>query len=168
MRELDISVNVRPFGISAAAFAAGARVIIKMRGGEQVSRGRRDVEGHAGLARDDPDPRAVDREDERVEARVDQLLLAAVVGEVDAVGGDIDQHVRVDLLRVLDHVEDLRVREGLADPDRLGISGISYGGYLTARTITQTTRFRASALVSGISTLNSSPPSRANRSCARK
>jgi dipeptidyl aminopeptidase/acylaminoacyl peptidase len=55
-----------------------------------------------------------------------------------------------DMLDVLDGV-DAMVREGLADPDRLGISGISYGGYLTARTITQTTRFRAAALVSGIS-----------------
>ena len=42
------------------------------------------------------------------------------------------------------------VRKGIADPNHLGISGISYGGYLTARTITQDTRFKAAVLVSGI------------------
>ena len=34
---------------------------------------------------------------------------------------------------------------GIADPGRLGIVGWSYGGYLTAWTITQTTRFKAAA-----------------------
>jgi dipeptidyl aminopeptidase/acylaminoacyl peptidase len=46
---------------------------------------------------------------------------------------------------------DALVRQGIADPDRLGISGISYGGYLTARAVTQTTRFKAAVMASGIS-----------------
>ena len=51
---------------------------------------------------------------------------------------------------VLDGV-DAMVRKGVADPGHLGISGISYGGYLTARTITRDTRFKTAILVSGIS-----------------
>ena len=38
---------------------------------------------------------------------------------------------------------DALVKRGIADPDRLGIYGHSYGGYLTAYAITQTNRFRA-------------------------
>jgi len=36
-----------------------------------------------------------------------------------------------DMTGVLDGVDDM-VRTGIADPNRLGISGISYGGYLTS------------------------------------
>jgi dipeptidyl aminopeptidase/acylaminoacyl peptidase len=39
---------------------------------------------------------------------------------------------------------DWLVRQGLADPTRLGIGGWSYGGYMAAWAVTQTTRFRAS------------------------
>lgn len=38
------------------------------------------------------------------------------------------------------------VREGIADPDRLGVMGWSYGGYLTGKTITQTNRFKAASV----------------------
>jgi dipeptidyl aminopeptidase/acylaminoacyl peptidase len=55
-----------------------------------------------------------------------------------------------DMTDVLDGV-DAMVRKGIADADHRGISGISYGGYLTARTITQDTRFKTATLVSGIS-----------------
>jgi dipeptidyl aminopeptidase/acylaminoacyl peptidase len=38
---------------------------------------------------------------------------------------------------------DLCIEQGVADPDRLGISGLSYGGYMAAWAITQTDRFTA-------------------------
>ena len=44
-----------------------------------------------------------------------------------------------DLLAGVDHL----VANGMADPDRLGIGGWSYGGILTDYTISQTTRFKA-------------------------
>ena len=37
---------------------------------------------------------------------------------------------------------DYLVKEGIADPDRLGIGGWSYGGYMAAWAITQTDRFK--------------------------
>lgn len=40
---------------------------------------------------------------------------------------------------------DLVISEGIADPDRLGIMGHSYGGFLTAFAITQTDRFKAAS-----------------------
>ncbi|MBN1222862.1 MAG: S9 family peptidase [Candidatus Aminicenantes bacterium] len=39
---------------------------------------------------------------------------------------------------------DYMVAEGIADPDRLGIGGWSYGGYMAAWAVTQTDRFKAS------------------------
>jgi dipeptidyl aminopeptidase/acylaminoacyl peptidase len=54
----------------------------------------------------------------------------------------------VDLLGAMDHVEKI----GLADPDRLGIGGWSYGGILTDHVITKTTRFKAA--ISGASEFN--------------
>ena len=45
---------------------------------------------------------------------------------------------------------DLCVAEGVADPDRLGISGLSYGGYMAGWAITQTDRFGASVALSVI------------------
>ncbi len=39
---------------------------------------------------------------------------------------------------------------GIADPDRLGIMGQSYGGYATLATIVQTTRFKAAVVRAGI------------------
>jgi dipeptidyl aminopeptidase/acylaminoacyl peptidase len=44
------------------------------------------------------------------------------------------------------------VSQGLADPERLGIGGWSYGGYITAWAITQTNRFKAA--VAGASITN--------------
>jgi len=38
---------------------------------------------------------------------------------------------------------DLLVARGLADPERMGVIGHSYGGYLTSYTVTQTNRFKA-------------------------
>jgi dipeptidyl aminopeptidase/acylaminoacyl peptidase len=51
-----------------------------------------------------------------------------------------------DLLAGVDHVIGL----GVADPKRLGITGWSYGGYLTAATLTQTGRFRAAVIGAGM------------------
>jgi len=39
---------------------------------------------------------------------------------------------------------DYAVSKGLADPERLGIGGWSYGGYMAAWGVTQTNRFKAS------------------------
>ena len=48
---------------------------------------------------------------------------------------------------------DALVRRGVADRNRLGVMGWSYGGYLTAFAITQTTRFRAASVGAGITNL---------------
>ena len=42
------------------------------------------------------------------------------------------------------------VAEGFADPDRLGVTGGSYGGYMTAWAVATTDRFKAAVMVSGI------------------
>jgi len=57
--------------------------------------------------------------------------------------GDFD-----DLLSGVDHV----IAQGLADPDRLGVGGWSYGGILTDHVISKTTRFKAA--ISGASEFN--------------
>ena len=54
-----------------------------------------------------------------------------------------------DLLDGVDHV----IEAGLADPDRLGICGLSYGGYLTCYTIGQTNRFKAAVAENPITDL---------------
>ncbi|HET6223183.1 MAG TPA: prolyl oligopeptidase family serine peptidase, partial [Dongiaceae bacterium] len=51
-----------------------------------------------------------------------------------------------DILRGIDWC----VAAGIADPDRLGITGASYGGYLTAWAVATTRRFKAAVMVSGI------------------
>jgi dipeptidyl aminopeptidase/acylaminoacyl peptidase len=45
------------------------------------------------------------------------------------------------------------VDRGFADPDRLGIAGWSWGGYLTAWTITQTPIFRAAVMGAGLANM---------------
>ncbi len=60
--------------------------------------------------------------------------------------GGIDYH---DVMTGVDAL----VAAGIADPDRLGVGGWSYGGFLTARTITQTDRFKAAVVGAGISNL---------------
>lgn len=52
-------------------------------------------------------------------------------------GGDWD-----DVARGIDHVVEL----GIADPDRLGIGGWSYGGFLTAWAVTHSDRFRCAVI----------------------
>ena len=46
---------------------------------------------------------------------------------------------------------DLLIAEGVADPDRLGIGGASYGGFMAAWAIGQTDRFKAAVMDAGIS-----------------
>jgi dipeptidyl aminopeptidase/acylaminoacyl peptidase len=52
----------------------------------------------------------------------------------------------VDLLASVDEA----VKQGIADPDRLGVGGWSYGGILTDYTIATTTRFRAATSGAGM------------------
>jgi len=50
---------------------------------------------------------------------------------------------------------DAMVAKGVADPDRLGIMGWSYGGYMTSWVITQTHRFKAASVGAGVTNLMS-------------
>ncbi len=50
---------------------------------------------------------------------------------------------------------DLLVARGLADPDRLGIGGWSYGGFMAMWAVTQTKRFKAAVAGAGLSDLMS-------------
>lgn len=45
---------------------------------------------------------------------------------------------------------DAMIERGIADPDRLGIGGWSWGGFMTAWTITQTDRFKAAIVGAGL------------------
>jgi dipeptidyl aminopeptidase/acylaminoacyl peptidase len=47
------------------------------------------------------------------------------------------------------------IERGVADPERLAIGGWSWGGYLTARTITQTRMFKAAVMGAGVANLTS-------------
>lgn len=59
----------------------------------------------------------------------------------DPAGAEFD-----DILAGIDHC----VARGWIDPDRLGVTGGSYGGYLTAWAVATTHRFKAAIMVSGI------------------
>jgi dipeptidyl aminopeptidase/acylaminoacyl peptidase len=50
---------------------------------------------------------------------------------------------------------DRLVEVGIADPDRLGVMGWSYGGYMTSWVITQTKRFKAASVGAGVTNLMS-------------
>jgi len=52
-----------------------------------------------------------------------------------------------DVMAGVDHL----VKEGVADPDRLGVMGASYGGYLTDWIVTQTNRFKAASTMCSVS-----------------
>ena len=52
-----------------------------------------------------------------------------------------------DIMLGVDHC----VEQGIADPDRLGVTGNSYGGYMTMWAVTQTGRFKAAVAGMGIS-----------------
>ena len=61
-------------------------------------------------------------------------------------GGDYQ-----DLMSGVDHV----VGMGVADPDRLGVMGWSYGGFMTSWIVTQTRRFKAASVGAGVTNLMS-------------
>jgi dipeptidyl aminopeptidase/acylaminoacyl peptidase len=46
---------------------------------------------------------------------------------------------------------DQLVKQGVADPERLGVMGASYGGYMTDWIVTQTDRFKAASTMASIS-----------------
>ena len=48
---------------------------------------------------------------------------------------------------------DTLIESGLADPQRLGVMGWSYGGFMTSWTITQTKRFQAASVGAGVTNL---------------
>jgi dipeptidyl aminopeptidase/acylaminoacyl peptidase len=50
---------------------------------------------------------------------------------------------------------DAMIERGVADPDRLGVMGWSYGGYMTSWIITQTDRFKAASVGAGLPNLMS-------------
>jgi dipeptidyl aminopeptidase/acylaminoacyl peptidase len=54
-----------------------------------------------------------------------------------------------DILAGVDHL----IATGLADPERLGVMGASYGGYMTDWIVTQTGRFKAASTMCSISDL---------------
>lgn len=56
-----------------------------------------------------------------------------------------------DLMTGVDHV----IAMGVADPERLGVMGWSYGGYMTSWVITQTHRFKAASVGAGVTNLMS-------------
>ena len=61
--------------------------------------------------------------------------------------GDMGGKDWEDIRRGIDHC----IVEGYADPEKLGISGHSYGGFMAAWAVTQTDRFRAAVMSAGIS-----------------
>lgn len=54
-----------------------------------------------------------------------------------------------DVMTGVDHL----IQQGIADPERLVVSGWSYGGYMTAWIVTQTDRFKAACDGAGLSNL---------------
>ena len=54
-----------------------------------------------------------------------------------------------DIMAGVDHL----IRDGIADGDRLGVMGASYGGFMTNWIVTQTSRFKAAAAGASISDL---------------
>ncbi|MGH6918278.1 MAG: alpha/beta hydrolase family protein, partial [Geminicoccaceae bacterium] len=54
-----------------------------------------------------------------------------------------------DILRGIDWC----IAAGIADPARIGITGVSYGGYMTAWAVATSDRFAAAVMISGISDL---------------
>jgi dipeptidyl aminopeptidase/acylaminoacyl peptidase len=58
----------------------------------------------------------------------------------------------VDYKDIMTGVDDL-IRQGLADPNRLGVMGASYGGFMTPWILTQTDRFKAASTAASVTDL---------------
>jgi dipeptidyl aminopeptidase/acylaminoacyl peptidase len=58
----------------------------------------------------------------------------------------------MDLVDIMSGIDALGA-QGIVDLERMGVLGWSYGGYMTARTITQTGRFKAASMGAGLSNL---------------
>jgi len=64
----------------------------------------------------------------------------------DAVVGDMGGKDFQDIMRGVDYL----IERGMVNGDRLGICGWSYGGFMTAWAVSQTTRFKAGVMGAGI------------------
>jgi dipeptidyl aminopeptidase/acylaminoacyl peptidase len=53
----------------------------------------------------------------------------------------------------IQHGVDALIERGIADPDRMGIMGWSYGGYMTSWSITRTSRFKAASIGAPVTNL---------------
>jgi dipeptidyl aminopeptidase/acylaminoacyl peptidase len=67
----------------------------------------------------------------------------------NAIFGDVGGGELRDVLAGVDAM----IERGLADPERVGIGGWSWGGYLTALAVTRTDRFKAAVMGAGVSNL---------------
>jgi dipeptidyl aminopeptidase/acylaminoacyl peptidase len=65
---------------------------------------------------------------------------------------NLDDWGGMDFQDIMDGVDYL-VGEKIADPERLGIGGWSYGGFMTAWTVTQTNRFKAAVVGAAVTNL---------------
>ena len=65
---------------------------------------------------------------------------------------NVDDWGGMDFQDIMDGVDYL-VGEKIADPERLGIGGWSYGGFMTAWTVTQTNRFKAAVVGAAVTNL---------------
>ena len=61
----------------------------------------------------------------------------------------VDEVGRVELRDLMAGVDAL-IDRGIADPERLGVGGWSWGGYMTSWTVTQTNRFKAAVMGAGL------------------
>ncbi len=66
-----------------------------------------------------------------------------------AIDGDWGNVDFADLMAAVDHAVDV----GWTDPDRLGVTGLSYGGYMTAWIVANTHRFHAAVYENGVTNL---------------
>ncbi len=73
------------------------------------------------------------------------------VAFADAVVGDMGGKDFQDVLHGVDYL----IEQGLVDGNRVGIMGWSYGGFMTAWAVTQTTRFKAAMMGAGVSDFHS-------------